>query len=379
MPSSVAPLFQPIRIGNLNVQHRIVMAPLTRFRANKAHVHGELAKTYYGQRAGVPGTLIVTEATFIAPQAAGYANVPGIWNADQIAGWKAVTETVHAKGSFIFLQLWSLGRTADPDVLKEEGSFDVIAPSPIPYIDEYAPVKKEPVVPRELKVSEIKDFAQLYSKAASNAIEAGFDGVELHSANGYLLDQFLQDVTNQRTDEYGGSVENRLRFPLEVINAVVKAVGAERTGIRLSPWSKFQGMGMEDPLPTFTTLVERIRDAHPNFAYIHAIEPRLNAFVKEGITKENQHETNDPLRKAWGDRPYIAAGGLERAEAIEIVKNEGGLVAFGRHFLANPDLPLRLKENVALTPYNRNTFYTPEAAAGYIDYPFSEQIASVKA
>ncbi|KAI0290405.1 FMN-linked oxidoreductase [Multifurca ochricompacta] len=379
MASSLAPLFQPIRVGNLNVQHRIVMAPLTRFRASKAHVHGELAKTYYGQRAGVPGTLIITEATFIAPQATGYANVPGIWNADQIAGWKAITDVVHAKGSFIFLQLWALGRSADAGILKEDGDFDVVAPSPIPLIDDYSPIKKEPVVPRELTVSEIKEYTQLYSKAASNAIEAGFDGVEIHSANGYLLDQFLQDVTNQRTDNYGGSVENRLRFPLAVVDAVVKAVGAERTAIRLSPWSKFQSMGMKDPLPTFTTLVERIRDAHPNLAYIHVVEPRMSVDLKESLSKENQHATNDLLRKAWGDRPYIAAGGLDRGDAIRIVKNEGGLVAFGRHFLANPDLPLRLKEDLALTPYNRDTFYTPEEAAGYIDYPFSEQVASVKA
>ncbi|KAI0296960.1 putative NADPH2 dehydrogenase chain OYE2 [Multifurca ochricompacta] len=369
MTASLAPLFQPIRVGNLNVQHRIVMAPLTRFRASKAHVHGELAKTYYGQRAGVPGTLIITEATFIAPQATGYANVPGIWNAEQIAGWKEITEVVHAKGSFIFLQLWALGRAADPVVLKEDGDFDVVAPSPIALIDDYSPVKKEPVVPRELTVSEINEYTQLYAKAASNAIEAGFDGVEIHSANGYLLDQFLQDVTNHRTDNYGGSVENRLRFPLAVVDAVVKAVGAERTAIRLSPWSKFQRMGMKNPLPTFTTFVERIRDAHPSLAYIHVIEPRMNVYFQENLSNDNEHDTNALIRKAWGDRPYIAAGGLDRGDAIEIVKNEGGLVAFGRHFLANPDLPLRLKENIPLTPYNRDTFYTPEAAAGYTTIP----------
>ncbi|KAI0297537.1 hypothetical protein B0F90DRAFT_1739261 [Multifurca ochricompacta] len=378
MTSSLAPLFQPIRVGNLDVQHRIVMAPLTRFRASKAHVHGELAKTYYGQRAGFPGTLIITEGTFIAPQAAGYANVPGIWNADQIAGWKAITDVVHAKGSFIFLQLWALGRAADAAILKEDGDFDLVAPSPIPLIDNYTPVKKEPVVPRELTVSEIKEYTQLYSKAASNAIEAGFDGVEIHSANGYLLDQFLQDVTNKRTDNYGGSVENRLRFPLAVVDAVVKAVGAERTAIRLSPWSKFQSMGMKDPLPTFTTLVERIRDTHPNLAYIHVIAPRTNVYFEESLSKENQHGTNDPIRKAWGDRPYIAAGGLDRGDVGSLDRSGTGGLGRG-DAIEIPDLPLRLKENVALTPYNRDTFYTPEAAAGYIDYPFSGEVTSVRA
>jgi NADPH2 dehydrogenase len=268
MSSSVSPLFQPLRLGAVNVQHRVVMAPLTRFRANKSHVHGELAKTYYDQRASVPGTLIISEATIVAPQAGGYGNAPGIWNDAQIAGWKPVcnifslavtgyadlqkvTDAVHARGSSIFLQLWALGRVANPTVLKTEGNFDVVAPSPIPLASD-----RESVVPRELTVPEIKDYVQLYAKAARNAIEAGFDGVEVHGANGYLLDQFLQSVSNERTDEYGGSIENRLRFPLEVIDAVVKAVSAERTAVRISPWSKFQGKNirpvhLESPLTFF--------------------------------------------------------------------------------------------------------------------------------
>jgi len=342
-----------------------VMAPTTRYRANKGHVHGELAKTYYGQRASVPGTLIVTEATFIAPQAAGYSNAPGIWSDAQIAGWKAVTEAVHAKGSFIFLQLWALGRVASPRTLKEEGDFDVVGPSPIRY-NSVTEGGDEAAVPRELTGADLKEYVELYTKAAKNAIEAGFDGVEVHGANGYLLDQFLQSVSNNRTDEYGGSIQNRLRFPLEVIDAVVKTVGAERTAVRISPWSDYQDMGMKDPLPTFTAFVERIRDAHPNFAYLHVVEDRA-------------HDTSDPLRKAWGDRPYIAAGGFNRASATSAVEKHGGLIAFGRHFIANPDLPLRLKEGIDLNPYNRATFYSVEAAAGYIDYPFANEVAPVRA
>ena len=241
------------------------MAPLTRFRANKDHVHGDLARTYYTQRASVPGTLLVTEATFIDSRAGGYANAPGIWSDAQIAGWKAVrassrlgfffsivdqltfpkkkkqvTDAVHAKGSFIFLQLWALGRVASPGVLSEEGGFDVVGASPIRYNGVTA-AGDESVVPRELTAAELKEYVELYTKAAKNAIEAGFDGVEVHAANGYLLDQFLQSVSNDRTDEYGGSIQNRLRFPLEVVDAVVKAVGAERTGVRVSPWNDFQG------------------------------------------------------------------------------------------------------------------------------------------
>ncbi|KAH9029250.1 hypothetical protein EDB85DRAFT_1867271 [Lactarius pseudohatsudake] len=371
MSSSVPSLFQPIRVGAVDLQHRVVMAPVTRHRANKDHVHGELAKTYYTQRSGVPGTLMITEATFIAPQAGGYDNIPGIWSDAQIAAWKSITDAVHANGSYLFIQLWALGRTADPDVLKQEGDFDVVGPSPIP-------VKTN--VPRELTVAEIKEYVQLYSKAASNAVKAGFDGVEIHSANGYILDQFLQTVSNERTDEYGGSVENRVRFPLEVVKAVVETVGAKKTAIRISPWSPFEGMGMKDPLPTFTTYVERIRDEHPDLAYLHVIEPRANGDVGiVALSDENRAQSNEALRKVWGDRPYIAAGGITRATAIDTVSKYGGLIAFGRHFIANPDLPLRLKEGLPLTHYNRGTFFTPESAAGYIDYPFANDAVAVQA
>ncbi|KAH9039321.1 putative NADPH2 dehydrogenase chain OYE2 [Lactarius pseudohatsudake] len=377
MSSSVSALFQPLRVGTTDLQHRVVMAPLTRLRANKDHVHGELAKTYYAQRSGVPGTLIIAEATFIAPQAAGYANMPGIWNDAQIAGWKPITDAVHTNGSYIFLQLAAPGRSADPAILKQEGGFDVVAPSPIPLGGHSG--EGGPVVPRALTTAEIKEYAQLHSEAASNAIEAGFDGVEVHVANGSLLDQFLQTMSNERTDEYGGSVDNRVRFPLEAINAIVRTIGAERTAVRISPWSKFQDMGMKDPLPTFTTFIERIRDAHPGFAYIHVIEPRVDGITDAEVTDENRAQSNEALRKIWGDRPYIAAGGMDGAAANNIVEKYGGLVAFGRHFIANPDLPLRLKEGHSLTPYNRDTFYATEAATGYIDYPFSKNVAALQA
>ncbi|KAH9002521.1 hypothetical protein EDB83DRAFT_2602433 [Lactarius deliciosus] len=343
MSSSVSALFQPLRVGITDLQHRIVMAPLTRFRANKDRVHGELAKTYYAQRSSVPGTLIISEATFIAPQAAGYANVPGIWNDAQIAGWKTITDAVHTNGSYMFLQLGAPGRTADPAILRQEGGFDVVAPSPIPLGGDGSHSDDGgPVVPRAPTTAEIKEYAQLYSKAASNAIEAGFDGVE-------------------------------------AINAIVRTIGAERTAVRISPWSKFQDMGMKDPLPTFTALIERIRDAHPSFAYIHIIEPRVDGTTDGDVTDENWAQSNEALRKIWGDRPYIAAGGMDGAAAINTVEKYGGLVAFGRHFIAKPDLPLRLKEGFSLTRYNRDTFYTTEAATGYIDYPFAKDVVALQA
>ncbi|KAF8261819.1 putative NADPH2 dehydrogenase chain OYE2 [Lactarius quietus] len=379
MSSSVSALFQPLRIGISDLQHRIVMAPLTRFRADKDHVHGELAKTYYAQRSTVPGALIISEATFIAPQAAGYANVPGIWNAAQIAGWKAITDAVHANGSYIYLQVYALGRVADPAILRQEGGFDLVGPSPIPFGNGSSSDDEKIAAPRELTVAELREYVQLYSKAASNAIEAGFDGVEVHAAHGYLLDQFLQTVSNERTDEYGGSIDNRVRFPLEVIDAIVETIGAERTAVRISPWSKYQDMGMKDPLPTFTKLIERVRDAHPKLAFIHAVEPRIDGVIDSELTDENRNHSNEALRKAWGDRPYIAAGGMDGATASKMVEKYGGLVAFGRHFISNPDLPLRLKEGLSLTRYNRDTFYDSVVAAGYIDYPFANNVVALRA
>jgi len=277
---------------------------------------------------------------------------------------------VHSKGSFIFLQLWALGRAADPSNLtSEDPSLSLVAPSPIPLST------RPNSVPHQLTVEEIREYVRLYAKAAENAVKhAGFDGVEIHGANGYLIDQFLQDVTNKRSDDYGGSVENRSRFALEVVEAVAHAVGTERTGIRLSPWSDFQEMGMSDPKPQFTHLVSKLKELHPDLAYIHAVEPRTKG---DSDRTAADHESNDFLRKLWKPRTYISAGGYTRERALEDAETQEDLIAMGRTFLANPDLPLRLKENIPLTPYNRKTFYTrgdqPDAAVGYIDYPFSER------
>ncbi|EDR03120.1 uncharacterized protein LACBIDRAFT_191617 [Laccaria bicolor S238N-H82] len=361
-------LFQPIAIGFNTLQHRVVLTPLTRFRATKkTHVPiNPLVKTYYSQRSSTPGTLLITEATFIAPQAGGYDNVPGIWSQEQIAAWKEITTAVHANNSFIFLQLWALGRAATPTVLSED-SLPYIAPSPI------ALSSQPDLVPRELTTEEIKEYIQLYAQAAKNAVhEAGFDGVEIHGANGYLVHQFFEDVSNKRTDEYGGSVEARSRFGLEVVDAVVDAVGAHRTGIRVSPWTKFQDMGMTDPIPQYTHFISSLKSAHPELAYLHAVE------APEGVYPTDV--SIGFLRKIWGQKLFINAGGYNRESAMARADAGEGLVAFGRHFIANPDLPIRLRENIPLTPYNRKTFYTPgdhpDAAVGYVDYPFAEDTRS---
>ncbi|KAJ7143656.1 FMN-linked oxidoreductase [Mycena filopes] len=365
-------LFLPITIGRLSLAHRVVLAPLTRLKGDAKHVPMlPLVKEYYTQRASTPGTLLISESTVIAAKAGGYPNMPGIWSPEQINAWKEVVDSVHARGSFIFLQLLALGRGSIPAVLaSEDPTFPFVSASDIP-VDPAAEVR-----PRALTAVEITEYVELYAQAARNAIEAGFDGVEIHGANGCLVDQFIQDVSNNRTDNYGGSVVNRARFVLEVVHAVTAAIGEDRTAIRFSPWSPFQGMGMADPVPTFTHVVSELKRRHPALAYIHLIEPRIAADSNVELSAENAAQSNDFLRDIWGDRPLIGAGGFTRETAMKLAdegKNKNNLIAFGRTFIANPDLPLRLEKDIALNPYDRPTFYLPglDSATGYTDQPFA--------
>jgi len=322
---------------------------------------------YYAQRASAPGTLLVSEATFISAKNGGYANVPGIYNEEQIDAWRKVTESVHKKGSYIYLQLWALGRTAIADQAKKEG-IEITGASPIAIGADYP-------TPRELTISEIQETVKSYAQAARNAIEAGFDGVEIHGANGYLVDQFLQDKTNQRTDQYGGSVENRSRFAYEVVEAVVKAVGAERTGIRLSPFSTFQGMKMDDPIPQFSDIITKINKF--NISYIHLVESRVsgNADV----------EASEKLNFAFDifQGPILVAGGFQPNSAKKLVdeqyKDRDVVVVFGRYFISTPDLVFRLQNGIDFTPYDRDSFYNPKSEKGYVDYPFSKEFVTAHA
>ncbi|KAJ6529038.1 hypothetical protein DFH09DRAFT_1045369 [Mycena vulgaris] len=369
MSPTTSKLFQPLQVGNLALQHRVVLAPLTRYKATEEHVlFLPLVSEYYGQRASRAGTLLITEATFIAAKAGGYSHVPGIWNAEQITAWKEVTAAVHAKGSFIFMQLWALGRAANYAYLQsEDPSFPYVSASDVPLTGRSGPL-------RPLTIPEIKEYIGWYVQAAKNAIEAGCDGVEIHGANGYLVDQFMQDVSNKRTDEYGGSIENRARFALEIIAAVVSVVGAEKTAIRFSPWSPFQGMAMSDPLPTFSYVISELAARHPKLAYIHLVEPRITG----NLTRDTigAHESNDPLRALWAPRPLVRAGGFTRAEALAAAER-GDLVAFGRLFISNPDLPARLELDVPITPFDRTMFYLigENDPRGYTDPPFATTAA----
>lgn len=304
--------------------------------------------------------------TFISPQQGGYANVPGIYDDAQIEAWRKVTDAVHAKGSYIFCQLWALGRTANKDVAKAE-RITITSSSDIPLSSGHG-------VPIPLTVEQIKSTIQDYVKAAQNAIEAGFDGVELHGANGYLIDQFLQDKCNRRTDQYGGSIENRSRFGVEAIRAVADAIGADRTAIRFSPWSAFNGMRMGEPIPQFSDIIKELDRL--GLAYLHLVESRIagNADV----------EVSDKLQFAYDiwTGPFLIAGGFRPDSARRLVdeeqKSKNIVIMFGRYFISTPDLPFRVKSDIELNNYDRGTFYTPKHPHGYIDYDFSAEFLNAK-
>ncbi|KAJ7760137.1 NADH:flavin oxidoreductase/NADH oxidase [Mycena maculata] len=359
-------LFQPIQVGNVELSHRVVLAPMTRFRADASYVPLPHVAEYYEQRASTTGSLLISEGTYIDPRAGGFKNAPGIWSHEQISAWKIVTDRVHAKGSFIFLQLWALGRVAHAETLAEE-NLPLVSASDVPI-----PGRPRP---RPLTVEEIKEYVHLYAKAASNAVhKASFDGVEIHSANGYLPDQFLHDRSNFRADAYGGSPENRTRFTLEVVDAVAKAIGQKKTALRISPWSTNLDMKFDDPKPTYAHLISQLRERYPDIAYLHVVEPRTDGHqtveIREGAS-------NDFIRELWCDRRLISAGGYTRETAIEVADQKGDLIAFARSYIANPDLPYRLLNGIALTKGGRALYYTPLETKGYTDYPFA--LASTRA
>ena len=357
-------LFTPTEIGPYMIGHRIVMAPLTRMRSDAGDKPNALMAEYYSQRAS-KGGLIIAEATPVSRQGYGYAKAPGVYSDDQIAGWRHVTDAVHAKGGRIFLQLWHVGRQSHPDLQPGRGA--PVAPSAIKaeghaYSDNG---EVEFTVPRALDKAEIPAIVETYRAGSQRALEARFDGVEIYGANGYLPDQFLQDGSNTRTDEYGGSVENRTRFLLEVTQAAVSVWGGSRVGVRLAPSGSYGDMHDSNPEKTFGYVAERMNRF--GLAYLHVIEPRIkgNNTLKEGA---------EPIAakhiRAKFKGPIIAAGGFTRelAEAI-VASGDADLVAFGRYFVSNPDLPERFRIGAPLAPYNRDTFYGGDAR-GYTDYAF---------
>ncbi|KAL2822716.1 hypothetical protein BDW59DRAFT_149362 [Aspergillus cavernicola] len=363
-------LFTPLKVGNLQLSHRITLPPMTRSRVAPGHIPLDMVTEYYAQRASVPGTLLITEAVLISTRPGVYEHVPGLWSPEQIAQWRKVTDAVHAKGSYIYAQLWALGRVADPIATRAENIVDgeIISSSAVGVVPE--------MVPREMTEGDIDGVIRDFAAAAKNAVEAGFDGVEIHGANGYLLDQFIQGVVNKRTDAWGGSVEKRARFPLEVIKAVVDAVGAERTAIRYSPWSTFQGMaedGDDELREQFGYLAKKT--AEFKLAYVHLVEARISGNAEVDVEEGKNLKF---FFDAYGHAgPVMVAGGYKGETAQAAVdgqyKEYDVMVAIGRPWTANPDLPFKVKQGIPLRAYERNHFYNVGSAHGYIDYEFSEE------
>ena len=352
-------VFSPFRLGPLELPNRVVMAPMTRNRAGPGNVPTGLNATYYAQRAGAG--LIVSEATQVSPQGVGYPGTPGIHSAEQTAGWKLVTDAVHGAGGQIFLQLWHVGRISHPSL--QPGGALPVAPSAIaPAGQAWTTNGMEAfVTPRALETSEIPGIVEDFRRGAAHAREAGFDGVELHGANGYLIDQFLRDSANKRTDRYGGSASNRARLLIEVTEALIGEWGGERVGVRLSPTNPYNDIADSNPAATFSTaasVLDRL-----GIAYLHIVEPGPGDPVAAGEMPDIRF-----FRKIWRG-PLIANKGydLERANAV-LRDGAADLVSFAALYLANPDLAERFRRGGPFNPPDRKTFYGG-AAKGYTDYP----------
>ncbi|WDZ97645.1 alkene reductase [Herbaspirillum sp. WKF16] len=357
--SHTSDLFKPVQLGAIQLQNRVAMAPLTRSRAQAGDVPSELAAEYYAQRAGAG--LIIAEATQISPQGKGYAWTPGIYNEAQVAGWKKVTDAVHAKGGHIFLQLWHVGRISHPDL--QPGNALPVAPSALtPEGNAFTETGFKPfVAPRALELSELPGLIEQYKTAAKLAIQAGFDGVEIHAANGYLLDQFLRDKTNTRTDAYGGSIENRARLLLEVVEAVTSVIPSERVGVRLSPLSPFNDIADSNPKALFSYVAEQLNRYKP--VYLHVVEGATGGprEVAGGFALQVLRDLFKGI--------YIANNGYDLPMAAKAREgNRADIVAFGRPWIANPDLIDRLQNGAELAAFNPDTLYGG-GAAGYTDYP----------
>lgn len=354
-------LFEPFKLGDITLSNRMVMAPLTRSRAQKGNVPGPLTVEYYSQRASVG--LIIAEATQVSATAQGYPSTPGLHTPEQVAGWRKVTDAVHAKGGKIFVQLWHTGRMSH--TAYQPGEQAPVAPSAIAAkAKTFVPGQGmvDTSVPRALETSEIPGIVNDFRTAARNAIEAGFDGVEIHGAHGYLLDAFLRDGSNKRTDQYGGSIENRARFLLEVMAAVTAEIGASKVGIRLSPVSPVNDSSESNPQPLFEYVVRELEKLHP--VYIHVVEGHT------GGPRDNAPFDYEALRKLYSGVWMVNNGYDKDMAERAVAESRGDLVSFGRLIISNPDLPRRLRENAPLNEVFKDVgIYGGGDAHGYTDYP----------
>ncbi|HEX7240422.1 MAG TPA: alkene reductase [Longimicrobiaceae bacterium] len=348
-------LFTPVRLARHTLPNRTVMAPMTRNRAGEGEVPGASTATYYAQRASAG--LIVTEGSQVSPRGVGYANTPGIHTEAQVEGWRRVTDAVHAAGGRIFLQLWHVGRVSHP-LVQADGGLPVAPSAVAPSGEIFTPSGPRPfVTPRALETDEVEGVVEEFAAGARNALRAGFDGVELHGANGYLIDQFLRDGSNRRTDRYGGSVENRARFLLKVAAAAAEVWGGDRVGVRFSPVSAYNDMADSDPAGTFGYAAQALNRF--GLAYLHVVEP---------VGTPGEARVSPVIRAAFRG-PLVLNGGFDRAAADAAIRGGAAeLVSFGVPFLANPDLPERLAAGAPLNDPDRATFYGGDR--GYVDYPF---------
>ncbi|KAL3642884.1 12-oxophytodienoate reductase 3 [Castilleja foliolosa] len=383
-------LFSPYKMGNFNLSHRVVLAPMTRCRALNSIPNSALLD-YYTQRA-TNGGFLITEGTMISPTAAGFPHVPGIFNKEQVEAWKKVVEAVHDKGAVIFCQLWHVGRASHQAL--QPGGIAPVSSTDKPISKRWRVLLPDGTYgvypkPHKLNTHEVPELVQQYCQAAINAIEAGFDGIEIHGAHGYLIDQFTKDGINERTDEYGGSLHNRCKFIMQVVEAVVSAIGASRVGVRISPAIDHLDAMDSDPLNLGLAVIDRLnklqRDCNSKLTYLHVTQPRYTAY---GQTESGTHGNADEesrMMRTWREAyqgTFICSGGFTRQLGIEAVANgDADLVAYGRLFISNPDLVLRLERNERLNKYVRATFYTHDPVVGYTDYPFlkddTEKIAPV--
>lgn len=354
-------LFDPLQLGDLTLPNRIIMAPLTRCRArdaqgeHDARIPNDIMAQYYAQRASAG--LILSEAVAVSPQGVGYPDTPGIWSEAQIEGWKRITDAVHTKGGRIFMQLWHVGRISHPSYLNGELPVAPSAIAPEGYVSLVRP-KTEYLTPRALDISEIPAIVETYRQGAFNAKAAGFDGVEIHGANGYLLDQFLQDSTNLRTDAYGGTIENRARLMIEAVDAAISVFGAGRVGLHLAPRGDSHDMGDANPLATFGYVVQQM--AQRKIAFI---------FTREHLGPDR---ISPELKKIFGGVLIANEGFTLETAQHQLATGQADAVAFGRDFIASPDLPKRFETGAALNQLNMQTCYgvgQEDLRVGYVDYP----------
>ena len=370
---SVKIFFEPLQLGAITLRNRIVMAPMTRMRAGVGHAPTPLNAEYYAQRASAG--MIITEGTAVSPQAQGFPNAPGIYTAEQIAGWRAIVDAVHARGGMIVMQIAHNGRNSHSSLLPD-GVLPV-APSAVPpnipaFTSEFQPVPAQ--VPRALDEAELPGIVGEFRQAACNAIAAGFDGLEIQAANGHLIEQFLENSTNRRTDAYGGTKENRARLLFEIVAAVTAEIGAERLGVRLSPFGRYAGIYDSNPLELFTYVVRELNAR--GIAYLHLIEARGSEI---GLTDQLNNGTlnNAALFRPAFAGPLITAAAYTPESGAEALRlGHADVVAFGRSFVANPDLPERIRDGAVLTPFDRSTAYGG-GARGYTDYPTLAAVGTV--